>query len=411
MPVHTSNPARHVCVIGAGIAGLTAADALLQRGHRVTVLDAQGVAAGASGGNGAQLSYAYVQPLADPALWAQLPKLLWARESALRWRPQWDVQQWRWMLAFLAACNRQRSEASTAALLTLAARSRAAFEALRAREPMDCDFSAPGKLVLLRTPAALAAARQQVALQQRLGGPAQEVLNAAQAQALEPALQADPLPLAGAVHTPSECAADCERVCQALARRLLRDGAELRVGQAVTGFAGNAERLTHALLDRGEAVAADAFVLSAGHASVPLARGLGLYLPVYPLKGYSITLALDGPGAAPQLSVTDTQRKLVYARLGQRLRVAGMVELCGADLDIDPARIASLQRATLQTFPGCSVHPDIAPWTGLRPATPTGLPLVGRAPGGPHNLWLHTGHGALGFTLSFGTAQALAEAL
>ena len=141
-------------------------------------------------------------------------------------------------------------------------------------------------------------------------------------------------------------------------------------------------------------------------------RPLGLRPPVYPLKGYSLTLDVGAaPDRAPQVSVTDSARKVVFARIGQRLRVAGMVELTGYGRDIPPSRVDTLRRATAEVFPGCPTEGEVRPWSGLRPATPSGLPITGRVRGGPGNLWLNTGHGALGFTLAFGTAAALVQAL
>ena len=178
----------HVCVLGAGIIGLSTAYELTQRGHQVTVIDRAAPAAGASGGNGAQLSYSYVQPLADPGIWAQLPKLLFSPTSALKIRPQWDTRQWSWVWQFLKACNAQQSQTTTAELLALAAQSRAVFDALRERENIDGDYTASGKLVLFRTEASFAAARQQMVLQKQLGGAPQSAVSAPEACAIEPAL-------------------------------------------------------------------------------------------------------------------------------------------------------------------------------------------------------------------------------
>ncbi|RYF70336.1 MAG: FAD-dependent oxidoreductase, partial [Comamonadaceae bacterium] len=134
--------------------------------------------------------------------------------------------------------------------------------------------------------------------------------------------------------------------------------------------------------------------------------------PIYPLKGYSITLDIaEASGAAPRVSVTDAARKVVFARIGQRLRVAGMAELVGHNHSIPPARIQSLCQATRTLFPGCGDFAKLRPWTGMRPATPTGVPMVGHHPQAPENLLLNTGHGALGFTLAFGTAAQVAELL
>jgi D-amino-acid dehydrogenase len=401
----------HVCVLGAGIIGLTTAYELTQRGHRVTVIDRATPASGASGGNGAQLSYAYVQPLADPGIWAQLPKLLLSPSSALKIRPQWDTRQWAWVWQFLQACSTQQSQTTTSQLLALAAQSRQVFDAMRERENLHCDFSESGKLVLFRSEASFAAARQQMALQKQLGGAAQLAVTAPEACAIEPALVHQKEAFAGAIYTESECAADCKQVCDALAQILNARGAALLMGQTFKNWVTSGDKLTVVRLDNGDEVAADAFVLCTGHAAPAMAAAVGVRLPVYPLKGYSITVATDGTGAAPKVSITDSARKIVFARLGQRLRAAGMVELVGHDDRVQARQIQTLQQATQALFPDCSRYTDIQPWAGMRPATPTGLPVIGRQANGPSNLYLNAGQGALGFTLASGSAVQLANSL
>ncbi|WP_367850349.1 D-amino acid dehydrogenase [Rhodoferax sp. WC2427] len=400
----------HVCVLGAGIVGLATAYVLRQQGLEVTVVDRATPGAGASGGNGAQLSYSYVQPLADPGIWRQLPKLLLSADSPLKLQPQWDVQQWRWGLAFLRACNARTSARSTAQLLQLAARSRVGFEAMLQDLALDCDFSRTGKLVVYRSAAALAAAGQQVALQQGLGS-VQEVVSPQRCVELEPALQHDQARMVGAVYTPDECATDCLKVCVGLHAALQQRGVKFVLGAEVQGVVRQGARIRSVQTTAGT-VQADQFVLALGSASPVLARQVGLQVPVYPLKGYSITLDIgDAPHSAPRVSVTDAARKVVFARIGHRLRVAGMAELVGQDGRIPPERIRSLLDSTRALFPHCVAGADVQPWTGMRPATPTGLPLVGWQARGPENLLLNTGHGALGLTLAFGTAQVLAEEL
>lgn len=400
----------HVCVMGAGIVGLATAYELQRKGMQVTVVDQARPGAGASGGNGAQLSYSYVQPLADPGIWAQLPKLLLSPDSPLKLHPRWDPHQWRWGLDFLRACNRRASEHGTATLLALAARSRQGFERMLAAERLACDFSRTGKLVLYATQASLDDARRQLELQ-RAWGCEQEAVTPARCVEIEPALAHYAARIAGAIHTPGECAADCLQVCQGLHALLQARGVRFVLDTRITAFTRSAGRIAAARTDAG-AIEADAFVLALGSGSHALARTLGFALPVYPLKGYSITFdAAAGPGAAPRVSVTDAARKVVFARLGRRMRVAGMAELAGYGMDIPQARIDSLCAATRALFPHSGMERDLQPWAGLRPATPTGLPVVGRHARASANLLLNTGHGALGFTLAFGTAAAVAEAL
>ncbi|MEJ7686217.1 MAG: D-amino acid dehydrogenase [Variovorax sp.] len=400
----------HVCVLGAGIVGLATAWQLNRQGFEVSVVDRAAPGAGASGGNGAQLSYSYVQPLADASIWRQLPKLLLSPSSPLKLRPQLDPLQWRWGLAFMAACNARTSRDTTTRLLALAAESRAGFEEMRADIAPDCDFSATGKLVIYASAASLEGARAQVRLQRAMGS-VQRLVDADECIAIEPALAAYSSRIAGAVHTPSECAADCLKVCTELVGALRERGVRFMLETDVRGFDVRSGRVAAVPTSAGD-VQADAFVMALGSASHQLGRVLGAYLPVYPLKGYSITVDVDPqPGAAPRVSVTDSARKVVFARIGSRLRVAGMAELVGRDESIPAARIDALAAATRAVFPGASRMEVLRPWTGMRPATPTGVPIVGRVGGAPSNMLFNTGHGALGFTLAFGSARRVAQDL
>jgi D-amino-acid dehydrogenase len=351
-----------------------------------------------------------VQPLADPAIWGQLPKLLFSKSSPLKLSPKLDPQQWRWGLDFLAACNAKTSRTTTEALLMLAARSRLAFDQMMQREALDCDFSATGKLVLYSAEASFQAATRQLALQQSLGVQ-QRAVSAAECVAIEPALQHYQPHIAGAIYTASECAADCLKACTGLVDVLRARGVRFLLGSAVEGFVQRGDQVVALHTTQGE-VMADRFVMALGAFSPKLARSLGVRLPIYPLKGYSITVPTDLAAAdAPRVNVTDSARKVVFARIGERLRVAGMAELVGYDDTIPDDRIASLVASTRALFPACSSFAELHPWTGMRPATPTGLPIVGRLPRAPKNLVFNTGHGALGFTLAFGTAEAVAENL
>lgn len=402
----------HVVVVGAGIVGLGTAWALVRDGWQVTVVDRDAPGSGASGGNGAQLSYSYVQPLADPGIWAQLPKLLLSRDSPLRFRLQADPAQWAWLAQFMWACRGSVSRATTQQLLTLATSSRQVFETLMDEEKLSCDFSASGKLVLYPDAAGLAAAQRQLELQQTLGGAAQRLLTPDACVDVEPALAAYAGQIAGGIYTPSECAVDCGALCHALHQRLVAKGVRFVLGHPVQGWATGSGRV-QAIELNGQELAADAFVLAAGTGSVGLARHFGVRLPIYPLKGYSITVPLDDERdtGAPKVSITDLARKVVFARLGQRLRVAGMAELVGENQALDPRRIASLQQTTQRVFPRLQAQGPVQPWTGLRPATPRGLPLLGQQPGLPANLYLNTGHGALGLTLAMGSAERLRQTL
>ena len=399
-----------VCVLGAGLVGLASAYALSGAGHEVSVIDRALPGGGASGGNGSQLSYSYVQPLADPGIWAQLPKLLLSPTSPLKFRPQLDPHQWLWGLRFLVACNAATSRATTIELLQLALESRQAFDAMMAREQLDCDFSSTGKLVLLSSPASFAAARQQMLLQRALGS-TQEAVSADRCVALEPALQHQHRHIAGAIYTPGECAADCQKTCDGLMAVLRTRGVKFFLNTTIDQLVVRRGSVLAVSTSEG-AIEADHYVMALGAAAAPMARTLGVSLPIYPLKGYSITVEVNGPpDAAPHVSVTDSARKVVFARIGSRLRVAGMAELAGYGTGIELAQIMSLKASTQAVFPGCSTFAELNPWAGLRPVTPTARPIIGRHVRGPDNLLFNVGHGALGFTLAFGSAERIKRLL
>ncbi|MEG1454444.1 MAG: FAD-dependent oxidoreductase, partial [Comamonas sp.] len=296
-----------VCILGAGIVGLAAAYELYQAGHQVTVVDkASHAGSGTSMGNGAQLSYSYVQPLADPAIWQQLPKLLFSSDSPLKFRLQADPQQWTWGLAFLAACNADRSAASTRSLLQLAAVSRQRFEAMQTQVGGDWDYSSTGKLVLYPSDAAVQSARQQVEVQGRLGSAPQRIVSPDEAVALEPALAAYRSQFAGAVHTPSECAADCYQVSRQLEDWLRHKGVKFVMDTQIHSLRREGDRIVALQTSQGDIVA-DHFMVALGVDSVALCKPLGVDLPVYPLKGYSITLDVAAAGhKAPKVSITDS---------------------------------------------------------------------------------------------------------
>jgi D-amino-acid dehydrogenase len=396
----------HVCVMGAGIVGLATAYSLRSAGHEFTVEDRASPGGGASGGNGAQLSYSYVQPLADPGIWRQLPRLLLSPASPLKLRPRLDLRQWQWGLQFLAACNSAGSRRSTASLLELAALSRQSFDAMMATEKLSCDFSAAGKLVIYSDTASFAAACRQMQLQREMGC-SQEAVSVERCLAIEPALTASRQRIKGAIYTPSECVADCQKVCDALVALLRGRGVRFLLDTPVTQLVLRGGAVAAAATPQGH-LEADSYVMALGADSARMARTLGVYLPVYPLKGYSITVDVDGPvHAAPLVSVTDSARKVVFARMGSRLRVAGIAELSGYESAVCPRQIASLKASAQALFPECSTFEQLKPWAGMRPATPSGLPIIGRHAHGPANLLFNTGHGALGFTLAFGSAQRI----
>ena len=409
-----------IVVVGAGVVGLATAYYLARDGHDVTVTDRNdGVALETSFANGAQLSYSYVAPLAGPGVLPKIPPWLLRRDSPLRFYPAADPQQWRWLLEFVAACNRRQSELTTRRLLALAFDSRRRMHEFVATERPEFGYGRNGKLVVYSDVAGFDAARRLVDYQRSLGC-AQSALTRDECLAREPALAVPGSDLgrrvAGGIDTPGEEVGDCYRFCVALARRLAAPDLKVTfaLGTVTRSLASAGDRVTH--LDSGDGnIEADAFVVAAGPESVALCRSVGLTLPVYPLKGYSLTLPVQGP--APGVSVTDFKRKVVYAPLaspaGQQLRVAGMADIAGWSREPDPVRVHQLLSEARSAFPLATDYAAplsaMQPWCGLRPATPQGTPVLGATP--IRNLFLNVGQGALGWTLALASGAVVADVI
>ncbi|WP_087686713.1 D-amino acid dehydrogenase [Pandoraea sp. PE-S2R-1] len=400
----------HIGVIGAGIVGLASAYQLLRAGHEVTVIDSgRGPGLGTSFANGGQLSYGYVSPLAAPGVLSQLPSLLFSRTGPLRIKPSFDPDFWRWSLEFVKHCNTQANASSTLRLLSLGLHSREVMLEFLAQESVSFDYRLSGKLVVYRDAAKLAAAERSLELANGLGY-AQRRVDAATCAMLEPALGKIAGELAGGIHTPGEGTGDCQLLCKELARLIgAHARGTLRFEHDVTGFDVRGDTV-RAVRTRSRDIAVDAVVVANGLAAMPLLRTVGESVSLYPLKGYSLTYRDAPVDARPQVSVTDADNKVVYASLGEHLRVAGIADLVGYDFRIAEHRIDALRSLSGDLFPALrGAHAPLA-WTGMRPATPHGRPILGRA-GRLGNLWLNVGHGGLGFTLSMGAARVIANAI
>lgn len=412
-----------IAILGAGVAGLTSAYYLARDGHEVTVLEkSSGVALHTSYANGAQLSYSYVAPLAGPGVLPKIPPWLLRRDSPLRFYPALDPQQWRWLLEFVLACNQAQSDLTTRRLLELSFYSRSLMHAFVHEEPqIEFAYARGGKLVLFSDAAGFDSARRLLDYQRSLGCE-QDALDREQCRALEPALT-DPASslgkrLVGGIHTPGEEVGDCYSFCVGLEQRLRAMGVAFALDTEIVRLVREGSRIA-AVETRNGPIQADHYVLALGAHSAFLARPLGLRLPIYPLKGYSLTLPVGraAPGLSPKLSITDFKRKVVYAPLaeptGDFLRVAGMADIAGYTEKIDPVRLHQLFEESRLAFPGATDYAAgpqaMQPWTGLRPATPKGTPLLARTP--LANLSLNCGHGALGWTLALGSARAVADVI
>jgi D-amino-acid dehydrogenase len=397
-----------VLILGAGVAGVAAAWYFWHDGHQVAVLERnEGVALETSFANGGQLSYSYVAPLASPSVIPKIPPWLMRRDSPLRFRPGWDAEQWRWCVEFLAACDQRTSDLTTERLLRLAFYSRDLMhELVRAHAP-QFDYVQNGKLVVHTQAQSFESARRLMDYQRSLGAD-QQALTREEAVALEPALSHMAARIAGAIHTPSEDAGDCYKFCSELARMMTTgpNPVAYHFDVEVQRLLPWQRRLMGVETNRG-VFEADAYVLALGTQAPALLRPLSIRVPVYPLKGYSLSLPVTNEAATPRISVTDFKRKVVYARLGDELRVAGMADLSGRRAVIDAERVEQLVEEVRSTFPEASDFSRLSPWCGMRPATPRGTPVLGATPYA--NLWLDVGHGALGFTLALATGRVVAD--
>ncbi|OFA07040.1 D-amino acid dehydrogenase [Duganella sp. HH101] len=393
-----------IIVIGGGVVGLTSAWWLAEAGYRVTLVEREAeVGSMASFRNGGQLSYRYVAPLADVGVPLKALHWLFQPDGPLRFRPEADLRQWRWLARFLRNCNTGANRRTTATLLQLGEHSRHAMRELSLQLPLsEFGWRDAGKLVVYRSAHLLDRAA-------RLAASDAEVLTAAGTVLREPALSALQGDLAGGIFNAGEAVADCHAFCVALAVRL----------QTHRNFAGVLHRDVTAVRTEGGKVTgldtssgplqADQFVLAAGIQSRDLAATAGIYLPLYPLKGYSLSAPIRAHDVAPSISVTDFERKVLYARIGKQLRVAAMVDMVGADNSIDQRRVRSLVRLSKEAMPNAADYDRAEAWAGLRPATPNSAPIIGATR--YDNLWLNVGHGPLGFTFACGTASLLAGML
>lgn len=399
-----------VAVIGGGVTGVTTAYELAQRGVQVLLIEREkDLACGASHSNGAQLSYSYVAPLAAPGVPLQALKYMVQRSAPLSFTPRLDSKQWSWVFAFLRACNSEHSLDTTVRLLHLSTASRRAMHRLVDSHRLDFHYSRTGKLVLYRSAGSLAKAKNQAAIQ-NAHGHQQQVLDANECRKLEPGLAAALETVIGGIYASDDETGDCRLFTQQLAQLVprMQGGSRVLLGTAVTAIEVSGDRATTVRTTAGN-FGVDAIVVAAGNSASELCRRLGIDLPIYPLKGYSTTTAL-GTANRLRVSVTDFDRKMVFAPLGSSIRTAGFVELGRRSLGVSGSRVRMLRNATASILDlRAPAQQPWHSWAGCRPATPSGRPIIGASP--IRNLYLNTGHGALGFTLAMGSAQLVADAL
>lgn len=404
-----------VIVLGAGIIGISTAWYLLDEGHEVTVVDRQDDAAlETSFANGAQISVSFCEPWASADAPLKVAKWLLRDDSPLLFRPRLDPHQWRWGLSFLTQCHDAAFERNVAQLVALGRYSHESLKALVAATGIAYQRLERGILHFFSSQADFDAGAAGAEIMRRHGVD-RRVLSRDDVLRVEPALAAFAPHIFGGTYTPSDESGDAKVFTQQLARLCAARGATFLYGHDVLGLerAGAAvsgvrvrERATQAV----RTLAADHYVAAMGAFTAPLLRPLGLYLNIYPAKGYSATLRLKHPERASTVSLLDDGRKIAISRLGNQVRIAGTAEMAGYDTSLDgptaQVRCRALVQRYEQLFPGVADTREPNFWAGLRPSTPTNIPYIGRSR--IANLWLNAGHGTLGWTHGAGSGRALA---
>jgi D-amino-acid dehydrogenase len=395
-----------IIVLGSGVIGTASAYYLAQQGHEVTVIDRQ-PAAGleTSYANAGEVSPGYSAPWAAPGIPLKAMKWLLMRHSPLVIHPSLDPDMWRWVFQMLLNCTAARYDTNKGRMVRLAEYSRDCLIALREATGIAYDHRTQGTLQLFRTQKQLDASASDIAVLQRYGVP-YEVLDPAGCIEVEPALAHVHGKFVGALRLPGDETGDCLKFTQELATMAEQAGVKFQYGVSIQRLLSDGRKVTGVQTSTGE-LKADSYVLALGSYSPLLLREIGIRIPVYPIKGYSITVPIHDATYAPQSTVMDETYKVAITRLGDRIRVGGTAEIAGYDLTLRNARRATLEHSVTDLFP---LGGDVARaefWTGLRPMTPDGTPVMGPTP--YRNLFLNTGHGTLGWTMACGAGRVLAD--
>ena len=397
-----------VIVLGGGVIGVSTAYYLAHAGAEVTVIEREtGVALETSFANAGQVSPGYSTPWAAPGIPLKAVKWLFQKHAPLAIKPTLDPDQYLWLAPMLRNCTAGRYAVNKERMVRLAEYSRDCLDELRADTGLTYEGRRLGTTQLFRTQAQLDAAARDIAVLQEAGVP-YEVLDRAGVARVEPALAATADRLVGGLRLPGDQTGDCQLFCERLAALAKMRGVEFRYGANIEAIEADGDRVTGVRID-GRLETADRYVLALGSWSPQLLKPLGIRLPVYPLKGYSLTIPITDAAMAPASTVLDETYKIAITRFDRRIRVGGMAEVSGFDLSLDPRRRATLEKVVGDLYPKGGDLARAEFWTGLRPATPDGAPVVGAT--GLRNLFLNTGHGTLGWTMACGSGRDLADVI
>lgn len=394
-----------VVVLGGGVIGITTAYYLARSGAEVTLVDRQpGPALETSFANAGQVSPGYSTPWAAPGIPLKAVKWMFQKHAPLAVRADGSLFQLRWMAKMLRNCNAERYAVNKERMMRVAEYSRDCLRRLRADTGIEYEQRTGGTLQLFRKPEQVEAAQRDIEVLKECGV-AYELLGRDQLAGVEPGLAHARERLAGGLRLPGDETGDCHLFTRAVAEAARALGVVFRFSQPVDGLLTDVDGIAGVQIGK-EVLKADRYVLAFGSYSRDFLKPLGFDLPVYPVKGYSLTVPLVDEALAPRSTVLDETYKIALTRFDNRIRVGGMAELAGFDLHLDPRRRATLERVTRDLFPGGDL-PRADFWTGLRPMTPDGTPILGATP--CRNLFLNTGHGTLGWTMACGSARVVAD--
>jgi D-amino-acid dehydrogenase len=397
---------RHTVILGAGVIGVASAYYLAKEGHRVTVIDRQKEAAAeTSFANAGLVAPGHALTWASP----RAPKILWRSlfrdDQALRLKLSGDPRMWSWCLRFLANCTSAASRRNTTRKLGLCVYSQSALQSLVAATGLQYERQEGGLLYLHRNEASLASGIANSAIL-RDNGLRLEVLDAAGCTRIEPALATATSKIAGGLYCPTDESGDSRLFTLRLAELCKSLGVVFHFDTRILGFATTGDRVEQVLTDRGS-FTGDDFVLALASESAIIGRKLGLKLPVYPIKGYSATVPIDGHNGAPTLGGVDDTNLVAYCRMGDQLRLTATAEFSGYDTSHRPADFRVMLDTARDLFPDAGDYQRASYWACLRPMTPEGTPIFG--PGRHKNLFINTGHGHMGWTMACGSGRVLAD--
>ncbi|MEA9390453.1 D-amino acid dehydrogenase [Acerihabitans sp. TG2] len=397
----------NIVVLGSGVVGVATAWYLRQAGHDVTVIDREpGPALGTSAGNAGQISPGYAAPWAAPGIPFKAAKWMVQRHAPLSIRPDGTCFQLSWMWQMLKNCNPQSYAENKSRMVRLSEYSRDCLKLLRSSSGIQYEGRQGGTLQLFRTAQQYEHASKDIAVLRDAGVP-YELLESHQLADVEPALAPVARKLTGGLRLPNDETGDCQLFTQQLAKMAEEAGVRFRYNTPVDQLMTSGSQLTGVKCGN-ETVTADGYVMALGSYSTNLLKGL-MHIPVYPLKGYSLTIPITDESSAPVSTVLDETYKIAITRFDNRIRVGGMAEIVGYSDTLLPARRQTLEMVVQDLYPRGGHIEQATFWTGLRPMTPDGTPIVGRTP--LSNLWLNTGHGTLGWTMACGSGQLLSDVI